>query len=77
MRVGNPTLPTNVFRCIQQWKYCYSPYSKVNRDLLEKCKEFVCCAIQHTRARYHLSARWALLRGRFEQSQLNGTDEDR
>lgn len=32
--------------------------------------------IHHTRTGYQLSTKWVLLHGRFEQSQLNGMDDD-
>jgi hypothetical protein len=45
--------------------------------LTGEVKRVFCRVIQHTRTGYQLNTKWGLLHGRFEQSQLNGIDDDR
>ena len=73
MRVGNPVLAIEVF----DRESIVSLFIPKPMRLTGEVKRVFCRVIQHTRTGYQLNTQWGLLHGRFEQSQLNGIDDDR
>ena len=73
MRVGNPVLAIEVF----DRESIVSLFIPKPMRLTGEVKRVFCRVIQHTRTGYQLNTKWGLLHGRFEQSQLNGIDDDR
>ena len=73
MRVGNPVLAIEVF----DRESIVSLFIPKPMRLTGEVKRVFCCVIQYIRTGYQLNTKWGLLHGRFEQSQLNGIDDDR